>query len=639
MTSMIMVSSKTFLLLFILFLFSPTTLAQQVSYLNHSCSTDKTFAENSTFQSDRATLLSSFDSADTEFYNTTVASGGDTVYGLFMCQGGITIQLCHQCVVIAAQKLSSDCQFEKEAIIWYDKCMLRYSNRSFFSTIETSPRLGLLPTYDGYPQSFSKSLLETLNLTADEAANETKKYATREEYIPEFGTMHSLLQCTPDLSSQDCRKCLSDVIGDLSSCCVGQEGGRVLYPSCNVRYELYFFYNSDDQPEATAPTRIIVIVVVFSVFGLGMIFFIAYYLLKGPIKKRRNAVLRQKYFGNESNNLEPLQFSLATIEAATNKFSLENSLGRGGFGQVYKGILSNGQEIAVKRLSKSSGQGGEEFKNEVLLIAKLQHRNLVALLGFCIEGQEKILIYEYVPNKSLHYSLFGFQKGKVLNWGERCKIIGGVARGVLYLHDYSRLKVIHRDLKPSNILLDDEMNAKISDFGLAKMVAININEESTNRIVGTYGYMSPEYAMYGQYSEKSDVFSFGVIILEIISGKKNTSRDSESQSQYADGLLSYTWKRWKEENLLEILDFNIKGFGSYNEVIKCIQIGLLCVQENPDSRPTMAEVVSYLSNDSIQLPLPQEPAFFLHGGMGPITSRSNEPASTIEMSMSEFFPR
>ncbi|XP_028788523.1 cysteine-rich receptor-like protein kinase 10 [Neltuma alba] len=342
--------------------------------------------------------------------------------------------------------------------------------------------------------------------------------------------------------------------------------------------------------------------------------------------------------GNESNNLEPLQFSLVTIEAATNNFSDDKCLlGRGGFGRVYKGILSNGQEIAVKRLSKCSGQGAEEFKNEILLIAKLQHRNLVALLGFCIEEQEKIIIYEYVPNKSLDYFLFGSIEGKVLSWMERCKIIGGVARGIHHLHEYSRLKIIHRDLKPSNILLDDEMNPKISDFGLAKMVAINSQEGSTNRIVGTYGYMSPEYAMYGQYSEKSDVFSFGVIILEIISGKKNTSRQNESQ--YVDGLLSYAWKQWKEEKLLEILDLNIKEFGSYNEVIRCIHIGLLCVQENPDSRPTMATVVSYLSNDSIQLPLPREPAFFLHDGMEPRTSASKESASTVQVSMSEFFPR
>ncbi|XP_028788512.1 putative receptor-like protein kinase At4g00960 [Neltuma alba] len=367
-----------------------------------------------------------------------------------------------------------------------------------------------------------------------------------------------------------------------------------------------------------------ILIAVASPVGAMTLLCFAYYLSKNQIKK---------ILGSESNTLEPLQFGLATIEAATNKFSKQTSLGQGGFGQVYKGILSNGQEIAVKRLSKSSGQGAEEFKNEVLLIARLQHRNLVALLGFCIEEQEKILIYEYVPNRSLDYFLFGSQESKVLNWEERHKIIGGVARGILYLHDYSRVKIIHRDLKPNNILLDDEMNPKISDFGMARMVGFNDIEGSTNKIVGTYGYMSPEYAMFGQYSEKSDAFSFGVIVLEIISGKKITSSPDQSH-----GLLNYAWNQWKEEKILEIaiLDSNLNESESLNEVNKCIQIGLLCVQENPEARPSMATVVSYLSNDSIQLPFPQEPAFFLEGQME-LNTDSKE--SINEMFISEFHPR
>ncbi|KAI9096027.1 hypothetical protein K1719_026174 [Acacia pycnantha] len=368
----------------------------------------------------------------------------------------------------------------------------------------------------------------------------------------------------------------------------------------------------------------------------GTTSFPAYYLFKIRMNKSHRANLRQQYFGKESTTLEHLQFSLATIEASTNKFSHENSLGRGGFGQVFKGVLPNGQEIAVKRLSKSSGQGATEFKNEVLLIARLQHRNLVALLGFCVEEQEKLLVYEYVPNRSLDYFLFGSQNTRVLDWMERSKIIGGVARGILYLHEDSRLKIIHRDLKPSNILLDDDMNPKISDFGLAKMVAISECEGNTNRIVGTYGYMSRICNVWTIF-EKSDVFSFGVIVLEVISGKKNTSCHD---SQYAYGLISYTWKKWRYDKLEEILDSNINEVGSTNAVIKCIQLGLLCVQENPNTRPSMATVVSYLNNDSIQLPLPHEPAFVLHGQPEDITTNgSGESCSINEASMSEFFPR
>ncbi|XP_028777931.1 cysteine-rich receptor-like protein kinase 10 [Neltuma alba] len=662
-----MITHRCFLLFFFFissFLCSATIEALRPTYLYHNCSTaGKSFSANSTFQSHRTTLLSSLASANAAFYNATVPGGSEAIYGLFMCRGDVSLQVCRECVANATQLLPSECRFSKEAVIWYDECMLRYSNTSFFSTIDKWPTVVILNPYNisnSYQARFKSFLLDFMNETASmvavpKSASEEKAYAKNQANF-QSQTVYSLAQCTPDLRLEDCRSCLSGVIGNIPLCSEGKIGGRAVNPSCNIRYEMSppeapapapapavspaltppFFPRTNTSRHPRPPGRTILVVVASAVVG-GIIFYSAYYLLKIRMKKSHRAGLRKKYFGTESTTLEHLQFNLATIEAATNRFSHENSLGRGGFGQVFKGILLNGQEIAVKRLSKGSGQGAEEFKNEVLLIARLQHRNLVALLGFCIEEQEKILVYEYVPNRSLDYFLFGSQNSRVLDWMERSKIIGGVARGILYLHEYSRLKIIHRDLKPSNILLDDEMNPKISDFGLAKMVAISENEGSTNRIVGTYGYMSPEYAMFGQYSEKSDVFSFGVIVLEIISGKKNTGCHD---SQYADGLLSYTWKQWRDDKLLEILDSNINELGSYNEVIKCIQIGLLCVQENPNTRPSMATVVSYLSNDSIQLPSPQEPAFFLHGKPEPIiTSASGESCSVNEASMSEFFPR
>ncbi|KAL4654755.1 hypothetical protein ACB092_01G402700 [Castanea dentata] len=239
----------------------------------------------------------------------------------------------------------------------------------------------------------------------------------------------------------------------------------------------------------------------------------------------------QNDYNNEDwkEDMELPIFDLITISNATNDFASSNKLGEGGFGSVYKGTLLGGQEIAVKRLSKNSRQGFNEFKNEVILIAKLQHRNLVKLLGCCIQENEKLLIYEYLHNKSLDSFIFDQTKSRLLDWRMRHNIINGIARGLLYLHEDSRLRIIHRDLKASNILLDNNMTPKISDFGLAKMFGGDQTEADTSRIVGTYGYMPPEYAGYGQVSVKTDVFSFGVLLLEIVCGKKNKEFYNSSQ--------------------------------------------------------------------------------------------------------------
>ncbi|CAN1319153.1 G-type lectin S-receptor-like serine/threonine-protein kinase B120 [Linum perenne] len=305
------------------------------------------------------------------------------------------------------------------------------------------------------------------------------------------------------------------------------------------------------------------------------------------------------------NHADLPMMNINIVALATNHFSAENKLGQGGFGPVYKGTLPGGEEIAVKRLSKISGQGLEEFKNEISLIAKLQHRNLVRLLGYCVQGEEKMLIYEYMPNKSLDFFLFDSTKQASLDWGKRFAIIEGIARGLLYLHRDSRLRIIHRDLKASNILLDEEMNPKISDFGMARIFGGNQNEANTNRVVGTYGYMSPEYAMEGLFSVKSDVYSFGVLVLEIVSGRRNTSFRSTDHVN----LISYAWDLWTEGRALELVDSSIRQSCKDEELVRCIHLGMICVQDNPTLRPTMAAVMLILESESPSLPMPRQPTF------------------------------
>ncbi|KAL6333336.1 hypothetical protein AAG906_028521 [Vitis piasezkii] len=304
--------------------------------------------------------------------------------------------------------------------------------------------------------------------------------------------------------------------------------------------------------------------------------------------------------------LELPLLDLEKLAAATDNFHEANKLGQGGFGPVYRGKLPGGQEIAVKRLSRASAQGLEEFMNEVMVISKIQHRNLVRLLGCCIEGDEKMLIYEYMPNKSLDAFLFDPLKRESLDWRRRFSIIEGIGRGLLYLHRDSRLRIIHRDLKASNILLDENLNAKISDFGMARIFGGNQDQANTMRVVGTYGYMSPEYAMEGRFSEKSDVFSFGVLLLESVSGRRNTS--FQYDEQYLS-LLGYAWTLWCKHNIKELIDETMADACFQEEISRCIHVGLLCVQESAKDRPSMSTVLSMLSSEIAHLPSPKQPPF------------------------------
>ncbi|KAK1390415.1 Receptor-like serine/threonine-protein kinase [Heracleum sosnowskyi] len=308
----------------------------------------------------------------------------------------------------------------------------------------------------------------------------------------------------------------------------------------------------------------------------------------------------------ESEDWELLLIDFKRIVKATDNFSQDNKLGEGGFGPVYKGMLNDGKEIAVKRLSKNSGQGEDEFINEVSCIAKLQHRNLVTLLGCCTEKGERILIYEYMVNKSLDTFIFD-QSRNSTDWPKLYNIISGIARGLLYLHQDSKLRIIHRDLKASNILLDHEMNPKISDFGMARIFEGSQTEANTARIVGTYGYMSPEYAIDGVFSVKSDVYSFGVLILEMVSGKKNRLF---SHPDHCLNLLGHAWKCYNEGKFSGLIDEVSLESRNGMKVLRVIQIGLLCVQQDPIDRPVMSEVVLMLSSN-MKLPHPKKPGFFV----------------------------
>ncbi|KAL9298063.1 hypothetical protein ACSQ67_023959 [Phaseolus vulgaris] len=294
-------------------------------------------------------------------------------------------------------------------------------------------------------------------------------------------------------------------------------------------------------------------------------------------------------------------YSLRQIKGATNNFDPANKIGEGGFGPVYKGVLSDGDVIAVKQLSSKSKQGNREFVNEIGMISALQHPNLVKLYGCCIEGNQLLLIYEYMENNSLARALFGEEEQKLhLDWPTRMKICVGIARGLAYLHEESRLKIVHRDIKATNVLLDRDLNAKISDFGLAKLD----EEENTHistRIAGTIGYMAPEYAMRGYLTDKADVYSFGVVALEIVSGKSNTKYRPKEEFVY---LLDWAYVLQEQGNLLELVDPSLGSKYSQEEAMRMLSLALLCTNPSPTLRPNMSSVVSMLEGKiPIQAPI------------------------------------
>ncbi|CAD5188230.1 unnamed protein product [Musa acuminata subsp. malaccensis] len=350
----------------------------------------------------------------------------------------------------------------------------------------------------------------------------------------------------------------------------------------------------------------------------------------------------RKKEGREEKELEAIAakeqkaFRYEALAAATRNFDPKQKLGEGGFGSVFKGRLEDGREVAVKRLGWGSRQGAREFMNEALLLSRVQHKNLVNLHGYCAHANEKLLVYEYVPNESLDKLLFleeeGNWKRMQLDWRRRFQVIAGVARGLLYLHEDAHTTIIHRDIKASNILLDGGWVPKIADFGLARLFPEDQSNVKT-RVVGTNGYMAPEYVMRGSLSTKVDVFSFGVVVLELISGLKNSAFARISDPE-ASSLLEWAWKLYNEGRSLELLDPALKSTADAEQVALCVQLGLLCVQSDPKQRPDMKRVVIVLSKKPRTLEEPTRPgtpAFSyprFDGTRGSVYS-SGESSSTV----------
>ncbi|KAM7473410.1 hypothetical protein LguiB_020653 [Lonicera macranthoides] len=404
--------------------------------------------------------------------------------------------------------------------------------------------------------------------------------------------VYGLAQCWKFVNGSACVRCMENSLSKIGSC-PPKEEGRVLNSGCYLRYSLHKFYNNSD-PDATGRGngRRVILVATYGSGAFVLFVATALFFIRKKFEKQRR---EKKQLGALliTANKSKINFSYETLERATNYFHDTNKLGRGASGSVYKGTLPDGKIVAVKRLLFNTSH---------------------------ITGPESLLVYEYVQNRSLHDHLFGKknENHQLLSWEVRHKIILGTAEGLAYLHEYSKFRIIHRDIKLSNVLLDDDFTPKIADFGLVRLFPENKTHIST-AIAGTPGYMAPEYVVRGKLTQKADVYSFGVLVIEVLCGKRNTAFSENSFS-----ILQKVWNLYGSGRSSDAIDPKLEGNFQENEASRLLQIGLLCAQASAKLRPSMANVVKMLVHKH-EIPKPEQPPF-LKSSSGEI-SLFNEPCT------------
>ncbi|RVX08916.1 Cysteine-rich receptor-like protein kinase 42 [Vitis vinifera] len=511
MPSSIKVHSKPTWLISFFILFSLSSSDPRTSeaglYCSPAKSTDKNFVPVFVKEMEFLSQLVTLNLWGSHFVNST-----PPMYGLAQCHQDLSHLDCLLCYAAGRTKLPR-CLPATSARIYLDGCFLRYDNYSFFSE-------SVDPDHDTVNCSSGSGAI------VDQVANGGYGVA-----VVEGGAVgvYALAECWKTVNSSGCRACLQKASNEVRGCLPGKEG-RGLNAGCYLRYSTEKFYDNGGESEGgsgSSRTGLTIAIVLAAAALILVSLFAAYagYASLSKIKEERKNLGKVSSIINKSS----LNFKYETLERATEYFNPSRKLGQGGAGSVYMGTLPNGEIVAVKRLIFNTRQWVDEFFNEVNLISGIQHKNLVKLLGCSIEGPESLLVYEYVPNRSIDQFMFDKNKIQTLNWEQRFDIIVGTAEGLAYLHGGLQMRIIHRDIKGSNILLDENLTPKIADFGLARCLGADKTHLSTG-IAGTLGYMAPEYLVRGQLTEKADVYSFGVLVLEIVCGRKNSVFTQDSGS-------------------------------------------------------------------------------------------------------------
>ncbi|XP_030449196.1 cysteine-rich receptor-like protein kinase 3 [Syzygium oleosum] len=576
------------------------------------------------------------------FASAVVGGANDnaTVYAFAECMKDLDRIDCNLCVAQAKTQIlrCSPFQGTRGGRLFYDGCYLRYDDYNFFNESLSLYDKAVCGKEDfrGNETMFRNNVVELgRNLSLQAPSNNGFSVGS---VIRGNVSVYGLAQCWKFVNGSECQNCLNDTAVRIGSC-PPKEEGRGLNAGCYFMYSTEkFFYNTTEPfPRNEGQQRLIVLAVASSTLALLLIVALAAFLIRMKLV-RKTREKRQLGLLADVVNKSKLNFSYELLEKATGYFHQSSKLGQGGSGSVYKGILPDGKPVAIKRLVFNTGQWVEHFFNEVNLISDIDHKNLVKLLGCSITGPESLLVYEYIPNLSLHDHLFAKKNVPPLSWEMRCKIILGTAEGLAYLHEESSLRIIHRDIKLTNVLLDEDFMPKIADFGLARLFPEDATHIST-AVAGTLGYMAPEYVVRGKLTEKADVYSYGVLMMELLCGKKNYNFSESSFS-----ILQMVWNLYGSGQLCEAIDPILEGQFQEEEASRLLQIGLLCVQASAELRPSMSVVVKML-NKSSDIPAPTQPPFLnssrstecsVHVFSGPYSSRhESDTQSTGNATMTE----
>ncbi|KAI7731740.1 hypothetical protein M8C21_021631, partial [Ambrosia artemisiifolia] len=519
-------------------------------------------------------------------------SGGHSVFAAIQCRNYLSTDQCVACFDECVSELVN-CQSGNRGFISFDNCYVRYEDYAdFYNDPYVMADSDLTPTLLCGNQSTSQPTV--FNQVVDQFLSDIRKatpktsnfyVASTRQITSENETVYMTAQCVEGMNKGRCQTCMNTAYDTLNDCLPNTQG-RFFHLGCFARYSDTPFFNVNQTIDITnllkghsSKVAVIAAAVAGAVF---LLLALISWLLYRSWKKSKKT--EQDFEGAVHYNYKDLQL-------ATNNFSEENILGKGGFGEVFKAVLDDTNVVAVKKLQVKHNGVKDEFENEVKLVSNIHHRNLLRLLGWSVEGSYLLLlVLEYMPNGSLDKFLWGTKRG-TLNWTQRYEIVFGIARGLVHLHNEFHIKIVHRDIKSSNILLSDDFKPKIADFGLARFQPEDQSHVST-KFAGTLGYTAPEYALHGVLSEKVDTYSFGIVTLEIISGRRSTEVKSESQS--TDYLLEHTWKLYEKKMHVKVIDdtLNLNRY-EQEHVMKIIEIALLCTQPVL-IRPTMSEVVLML---------------------------------------------